>query len=183
MEKMKEVEIRERGVGETEGGRSPTGVSPTAPLRAGSAHRAGNNGVPVSVAGLAGTRCPDPEVLEKATRRRFTAEYKARLLEEADACTEPGRIGALLRREGLYSSSLAMWRKQREQGTLTGLTPKQRGRKQQKDSVQQENERLRRENLRLQEKLRQAEVIIEVQKKVSEILGVPLKTPESEGNN
>jgi len=76
-----------------------------------------------------------------------------------------------------------MWRKQREQGTLTGLTPKQRGRKQQKDSVQQENERLRRENLRLQEKLRQAEVIIEVQKKVSEILGVPLKTPESEGNN
>lgn len=87
------------------------------------------------------------------------------MLREADACTEPGQIGALLRREGLYSSSLVTWRKQREDGTLTGLTPKRRGRKRQKDPLTEENERLRRENLRLQKKLRQAEVIIDVQKK------------------
>jgi transposase-like protein len=126
---------------------------------------------------------PDPEVLENPQRRRFTADYKARILQAADACTEPGEIGALLRREGLYSSCLTSWRKQRKEGALTGLTPKRRGRKRQKDPLTEEIACLRRENLRLQEKLRQAEVIIEVQKKVSEILGVPLQTPENEGNN
>ena len=70
---------------------------------------------------------PEVEVVAKATRRRFTAEYKRRILREADACSEPGAIGALLRREGLYSSHLTTWRAQRARGELAGLTPKQRG--------------------------------------------------------
>ena len=111
-----------------------------------------------------------PEVSEKASRRRFTAEYKARILDEADRCTEPGQVGELLRREGLYSSHLTNWRRQRE----TGLAPKQRGRKPKSNKKeQQELERLRRENKRLAERLRQAETIIDVQKKVCEMLGIP----------
>src|SRR5512136_749017 len=70
---------------------------------------------------------PEVEVVAKATRRRFTAEYKRKILREADACTTPGAIGALLRREGLYSSNLTTWRAQRERGELAGLTPKKRG--------------------------------------------------------
>jgi len=116
-------------------------------------------------------------------RRRFTAEYKLRILREADACSEPGQLGALLRREGLYSSHLSAWRMQRDEGTLAGLTPKRRGRKANPDApVIAENERLKRENQRLAEKLRQAETIIEVQKKLSEILGIPLPPPESNGS-
>jgi transposase len=111
-----------------------------------------------------------PEVSEKASRRRFTAEYKARILEEADRCTEPGQVGELLRREGLYSSHLTNWRRQRD----AGLAPKQRGRKPKSNNKeQQELERLRRENKRLAERLRQAETIIDVQKKVCEMLGIP----------
>jgi transposase len=75
------------------------------------------------------SKVPDPEVVPQAKRRRFNAEYKVRILEEADACSEPGEIGALLRREGLYSSHLTTWRRQREQGHLEGLSPKKRGRK------------------------------------------------------
>jgi transposase-like protein len=119
------------------------------------------------------TRGTDPEVVEKAKRRRFDAAYKLRVLEEADRCTEPGLLGELLRREGLYSSHLATWRRQRELGALDALGPKKRGRKpKRKDAVALENERLARENQRLAERLRQAEVIIEVQKKVSEMLGI-----------
>jgi transposase-like protein len=111
-----------------------------------------------------------PEVSEKASRRRFTAEYKARILDEADRCTEPGQVGELLRREGLYSSHLTNWRRQRR----TGLAPKQRGRKPKSNKQeQQELDRLRRENKRLAERLRQAETIIDVQKKVCEMLGIP----------
>jgi transposase-like protein len=111
-----------------------------------------------------------PEVNEKATRRRFTADYKARILKEADRCIEPGQIGELLRREGLYSSQLGVWRRQRKKG----LTPKRRGRKPNPNKKeQQELERLRRENKRLTERLRQAETIIDVQKKVCEIMGIP----------
>jgi transposase-like protein len=111
-----------------------------------------------------------PEVSEKASRRRFTAEYKARILDEADRCTEPGRLGELLRREGLYSSHLTNWRRQRK----AGLAPKQRGRKPKSNKQeQQELDRLRRENKRLAERLRQAETIIGVQKKVCEMLGIP----------
>lgn len=125
---------------------------------------------------------PESEVAEKAKRRSFGAAYKLRILEEADSCTEHGALGELLRREGLYSSHLRTWREQRENGALHGLTPRRRGRKaKRKDSVVEENGRLQRENERLTGRLKQAEAIIEVQKKVSEILGVTL--PEANGGN
>ena len=128
-----------------------------------------------------GRTAPSPEVLEKPVRRRFTREYKAQILAEADACTEPGMLGELLRREGLYSSHLTTWRRQRDEGALAGLTPKRRGRKAKpKNPLADEVARLGRENRRLQEKLRQAELIIEVQKKVSEMLNIPLKTQDGE---
>ena len=124
---------------------------------------------------------PSPEVLEKPARRRFTVEYKAKVLAEADACTEPGMLGELLRREGLYSSHLSTWRRQRDEGALAGLTPKRRGRKAKpKNPLADEVARLQRENERLREKLRQAELIIDVQKKVSEMLNIPLKTQDVE---
>ena len=105
---------------------------------------------------------PDPEVVQKAQRRKFNAEYKLRILAEADAATQPGEIGALLRREGLYSSLLDKWRHQRRQGSLQALTAQKRGPK--VDPLAAENARLRRENERLQKRLQQAETIIEVQK-------------------
>jgi transposase len=113
----------------------------------------------------------DPEVVPKAKRRRFSAEYKRRILEEADSCTEPGQIGALLRREGLYSSHLTTWRRQRDRGLIQALSPKKRGRKR-KDELEREVARLQRENARLQASLEQAEMIIEVQKKLSRLLGL-----------
>lgn len=113
----------------------------------------------------------DPEVMPKAKRCKFSAKYKLRVLDEADNCTEPGQIGALLRREGLYSSHLSTWRRQREQGLLEALSPKQRGRKE-KDELDRELSRLRRENERLQDRLEQAETIIDVQKKLSRLLGL-----------
>lgn len=123
---------------------------------------------------------PDPEVPEKPTRRRFTAEYKLRILRLAEACTEPGSVGALLRREGLYSSHLTVWRRQRERGALDGLKPKKRGRKvAERNPLLPELERLRKENERLTQRLTQAEIIIEVQKKISQMLEIPLETPES----
>ena len=125
---------------------------------------------------------PDPEVTDKAERRRFTAKYKLLILQQVDACTEPGSVGALLRREGLYSSNLNTWRRQRDEGSLAALTPKQRGRKAAPtDPVALENEQLRKENVRLAKRLKQTELIIDVQKKVSQILGITLATPpESE---
>ena len=115
----------------------------------------------------------NPEVPEKASRRRFDAAYKLKIVEEAERCTEPGQIGELLRREGLYSSHLATWRKQRGEAALDGLRSQKRGRKPpRKDARDQELVRLRKENEQLQERLRQAELIIDVQKKVSEILGI-----------
>ena len=115
----------------------------------------------------------DSEVPEKPVRRRFDAAYKQRIVEEADGCSQPGDVGLLLRREGLYASLLSTWRRQRDEGSLAGLTPKRRGRKAtKKDATALENERLRRENERLTGRLKQAETIIEVQKKVSEILAV-----------
>jgi len=114
---------------------------------------------------------PDPEVPEKARRRRFTATYKLKILEEADRCSESGEIGALLRREGLYSSLLSKWREQREAGVLAGLTPKKRGRK--PKPVDRQSARvteLERENARLREQLEKAHTIIDVQKKLSQLL-------------
>lgn len=110
---------------------------------------------------------PDPEVPEKATRRKFPAAYKLRILKEAESCTEPGRIGALLRREGLYSSSLSLWRHQVNEG----LVPKKRGPSAKRaDPAVRRIAELERENEKLTRKLKQAELIIEVQKKVANLL-------------
>ena len=110
---------------------------------------------------------PDPEVPEKTVRRKFTAAYKLRILKEAESCTEQGQIGALLRREGLYSSSLTSWRRQVAQG----LIPKKRGPVTQKaDPHIRRIAELERENEKLTHKLKQAELIIDVQKKVAELL-------------
>jgi transposase len=129
-------------------------------------------------------KSPTTEVSEKPVRRRFTAEYKLRILAEADRCTEPGQIGELQRREGLYSSHLCNWRKQRDEGVLAGLAPKRRGRKTKtKNPLADEVAQLQRKNRRLQETLRQAEVVIDVQKKVSEMLNIPLKSLDDEGSD
>ena len=121
---------------------------------------------------------PDPEVVPMAERRRFSAEEKLRIVEEAEACTEPGEIGALLRREGIYSSYLSRWRQARDRGQLTALGAQRRGRKPATDAaLVREVARLRRENERLKARLDQAEAIIEVQKKLSQLLG-----PSSEEN-
>jgi transposase-like protein len=121
-------------------------------------------------------------VLAKPKRRRFTAAYKARIVEEAMTCDESGQIGALLRREGLYSSALTLWRKQYQSGALQGLKDIKRGRKQVRDSRDRELDRLRRENQRLTKKLEQAELIIDIQKKVAAMLGNPIETLESDEN-
>lgn len=119
----------------------------------------------------------EPEVEEKARRRKFSAEYKRRILREADGCTEPGEVGALLRREGLYSSHLTSWRQQRQRGELAGLSPKKRGRKGCGQTVSaKEYEQLHRENRWLRQRLEQAELIIDIQKKASEMLGIPLRS-------
>jgi len=115
-------------------------------------------------------------------RRRFTAEDKLRILKVADACTAVGSLGALLRAEGLYASNLTTWRRQRTAGVLSALTPQKRGRKVLAQyPLRTENETLRKENARLSTRLKQAELIIDVQKKVSEILGIPLETLEEGG--
>ena len=144
-------------------------LSPVTP--AGSSDHEGGKAIAISL--------PNPEVLEKPLRRRFTAEYKLRILKEVDALTDSGQIGALLRREGLYSSHLTTWRRQREAGTIQALQPQKRGRRgRRRDPVIQENEQLRRENDRLARRLKKAEAIIEIQKKISELLGIPLSPPE-----
>ncbi len=126
------------------------------------------------------TEMLDPEVVPAAERRRFTAGEKLRILEEAEACTEPGEIGALVRREGIYSSYLSRWRQARDRGQLTALGAQQRGPKAATDAgLVREVARLRRENERLQARLEQAEAIIEVQKKLSQLLGL---SPETSGN-
>jgi transposase-like protein len=125
-------------------------------------------------------QAPDPEVLPRAERRQYTGQYKLRILEEVDRCTERGQIGALLRREGLYSSHLSKWRQQRAEGQLQALSPHQRGRKAQEVGLE-ELGRLQRENERLRARLEQAELIIDVQKKLSRLLGLPVENSETEG--
>ena len=115
-----------------------------------------------------GSARPDPEVVLRADRRRFTAEYKLRILEEADRCAQPGEMGALLRREGLYSSHLTKWRRQRDEGARAGLGVP-RGRKQ-KDPLEEEVHRLRKEIAQLRTALERAEKVIEVQGNVSALL-------------
>jgi transposase-like protein len=124
---------------------------------------------------------PDPEVVADARRRTFTAEYKLRILAEADAAVaQPGAIGALQRREGLYSSHLVTWRRERQAGMLKGLTPHRRGPKSKRNPQEEEMQKLRRENQRLTEELRKAEIIIDVQKKVGTLLGWPLPKADPE---
>ena len=125
--------------------------------------------------GVSNQQQPQNEVTPKAKRRRFSASYKLRILEETDRCTQPGQIGALLRREGLYSSNLTSWRRQRDQGQIGALSPKKRGPKPAPDAAMaRELTRLREQNQRLEHKLKKAELIIEVQKKVSALLGLDL---------
>jgi len=132
----------------------------------------------------AGSILPNPEVVARPTRRRFTAEDKLRILKLADACTAVGSLGTLLRAEGLYASNLTTWRRQRTEGVLSALTPQKRGRKvSTQHPLRAENEILRQENARLSTRLKQAELIIEVQKKVSQILGLPLETPAEGGRS
>lgn len=136
-----------------------------------------------TAAPVGGGPMSDPEVLERLVRRRFTAAYKERIVQEADRCRERGEVGALLRREGLYSSSLNRWRTQLRQGGRAALGESRRGRKPKRTALEVENARLRQRNARLERRLRQAEAIIEIQKKVSEILEVPRsRIDESEGD-
>jgi len=124
---------------------------------------------------------PDPEVPAKAKRRQFSAEYKLRILREADACKGSGEIGALLRREGLYSSHLVVWRRQRETRALGGMRARKRGPK--AKDVDPRVKQLEREVALLQRRLKQAETIIEIQKKVAGMLGIPLNAPALDEND
>lgn len=155
--RMEGLEMRESAG--TEGARRATGVS----------------------AGGGKGSVPDPEVPARARRRAFSPEYKLRVLAEAEACRVEGQVGALLRREGLYFSHLTKWRRQRETGALAGMRAKKRGPK-----GREEDPRLKqqaREIARLQRRLKQAEMIIDIQKKVAGILGIPLNAPELDEND
>ena len=124
---------------------------------------------------------PNAEVVADARRRTFTADYKQRILAAADAAAQsPGAVGALLRREGLYSSHLTTWRRERECGIRNGLTPRKRGPKFKRTPQEEELQKLRRENQRLTEELRKAAIVIDVQKKVGALLGWPLPEADPE---
>jgi len=152
------------GAGGTKGARRATGVPPASAVRR--------------------IDAPDPEVAEVKPRRKFTAAYKLRILNESDQCSEPGQMGALLRREGLYSSHLTTWRRHRDEGILQGISPKKRGRKKKPTNpLARRVAQLEKENRRLQQKLKRAEIIIEAQKKISEILGIDQDLDEHQENN
>ena len=157
---------RAKALGSVWAGSERSGGERSEPPRSGEPAQTGAN--------RAGVSGRDPEVLERPVRRRFPAEYKERIVREAQACTQWGQIGALLRREGLYSSYLDKWRRKLAQGGREALVEGRRGRKPQRTPLEMENEKLRKQNARLEGRLRQAETIIEIQKKVSEILGIPL---------
>ncbi len=150
--------------------------------------REGERSEPSRSGGAANSRraaaplAPDPEVVAKARRRKFTAEYKLGIVEEAGHATDPGAIGALLRREGLYSSHLVEWRRLREAGALGALSQK-RGRKPARNPLAEENCKLKAELARVNRKLLQAEIIIDVQKKVSALLGIALPEAGREESN
>ena len=136
------------------------------------------------VVGSRSVSLPDSEVVGKPKRRSFTAEYKQRILQEAEAAAgTPGAVGALLRREGLYSSLLAYWRRERADGIREALTPRKRGPKSKRNPLQEENLKLQRQNARLTEDLRKAHIIIDVQKKVAALLGRPIPEADPEENS
>lgn len=150
------------GAGETEGARRASGVFPA---RGGAEARG---------------RAADPEVPAKATRRRFSGEYKRRILREA-AASEAGEIGVLLRREGLYSSHLITWRRQRERGELAGLSPKRRGCKAKPlNPLVKRVAELERDKRRLERRLEQAELLLDIQKKASRLLEIRLRSPDDD---
>ena len=155
------MEFRREAVlaGESEGAGRASGDSPA--------------GAPVGV--------PDPAVVAKASRRRFTAEYKVRILREVERAKAPGEIGAILRREGLYSSLLTQWRRDRDRVAKAGLAATKRGPKRRVEDPR--IKQLEREKKRLERKLEHAEAIIAFQKKVSELLGIPLKSLDNDEND
>jgi len=152
VEKKVKDEMLERP-GEPEGARRATGGSPSA----------------APVAG-------ETEVVAKAQRRRFTAEFKRRIVREADRCIKPGELGALLRREGLYSSHLVTWRAARDRGELEGLSPRKRGPKvAQPDPRDRKIAELERDNVRLSKRAERAEALVDLQKKLAALLGTPFE--------
>ena len=159
-DRMEELQVV--GAGETQGARRASGVSP--------ARGADGRG-----------RGPDPEVRAKAKRRQFSAEYKRRILREAAVASKAGEIGALLRHEGLYFSNLITWRRQSERGELAGLSPRRRGRKEKAvNPLANRVMELERENRRLERKLEQAELLLDIQEKASRLLEIPLRSIEDE---
>lgn len=163
---MEQVEAMEEqqavSAGESQGARRATGGFPAR----GNAER---------------KRAVDPEVPAKAARRRFSGEYKRRIVREADAARDAGEIGALLRREGLYSSHLVTWRRARERGELAGLSPKRRGRKEKTvNPLAKRVAELERDKRRLERRLKQAELLLEIQKKASQLLEIPLASRDDE---
>ena len=163
MERVEAMEDQQAvGAGETQGARRATGGFPAR----GDAER---------------KRAVDPEVPAKARRRQFRAEYKQRILREADATRDAGEIGELLRREGLYSSHLATWRRARERGELAGLAPRRRGRKEKAlNPLAKRVVELERDKRRLERRLKQAELLLEIQKKASQLLEIPLASRDEE---
>ena len=164
MKVVEKKKLVDEVAGETEGARRATGVFP--------------GGAPAAEAAAASSS--DTEVVAKARRRRFTAEYKRQIVREADRCTTAGAIGALLRREGLYSSHLTTWRAARDRGELEGLAPKKRGPKaappDPRDKKLAEQER---ETTKWRKRAERAEALVEVQKKVAALLGTPFDSEPS----
>jgi transposase-like protein len=126
---------------------------------------------------------PDSEVIARPRRRSFTAEYKRSILDQAEAAQDSGTIGALLRREGLYSSHLTTWKRQRQKGEIDALTPQKRGPKVVLSPLVKQNRQLQSANARLTKKLQNAELIIEVQKKVAALLGNPIPNIQIDEEN
>ena len=122
---------------------------------------------------------PEVEVAAKATRRRFTVEYKRKIVRDADGCKTPGAVGALLRREGLYSSHLTTWRAARDRGELTGAPRKRGPAPQGSDPRDKKIAELERETVRWRKRAERAEALVEVQKKVAALLGTPLESEKS----
>ena len=155
------MEFRRESVfaGETEGARRASGVLPA--------------GAPAGV--------PDPAVEAKAKRRRFTAEYKLRILREVDRAKAPGEIGAILRREGLYSSLVSVWRRDRDRVAKSGLAARKRGPK--AKVVDPRIKQLEREIAKLRRRNARVELMLDIQKKASELLGIPLNSHEPDEND
>ena len=147
----------------------------SAPGSEGARRAAGDSGADNPMGAL------DPEVTERAKRRRFTAEYKLDILRQADACKRDGDLGALLRREGLYSSHLVTWRRQRDEIAKAGLKARRRGPK--PKPVDPRVKQLERENARLKRRLERVELMLDIQKKASEMLGIPLNRPNKDQND